>query len=503
MISNLLISVLATPGMALPPAPVNPLLSPVSVGTTVVEDGDAAKAIAAAGEDVAKLLELADAWKKEGKKAEAKLAWNRVIEIDENNETARKGLRHQFYDGKWFKSYSAMSKYRRAEAKRMAEQGFSRYNDEWVKTTDLPYLRMGWAKDAQGNWADPYNIAQAEHEAKMIAEGRQLRPEDSCWVHPDDFDKWSEGKWKIGEEWVSVEEANKHRAQTGQWWRARTDHFDTLTTCDYDVMMNARHVPEVAYPDLVRLYGKQPTRRPEVVVFRSMEQYNLFASGSQELQQQPAEASGFSSLHYAYFADAWYDVVSQPPRFLGTGVAYWDNSEPNIAAFGPFSIRHAAGLAYAEAITPSINTISAAIAGGTPPDLAAFWAEKPIPRWMFYGGAAYVDRFIIDKQAEDTNWIRTWTASGLRKGGELDSLETILAFDLSLDRLDASTRLIFEAGLVVAFILDGGCEPVIEKHKLYKAALTRRPEKAAEAAQELQAALIANEGAFKEFFKGL
>ncbi len=503
MISNLLLTVLASPGMTLPPVALNPLLNPVLVGASAQDDGAAAKAIADAGEDVAKLLALADAWNEKSKKAEAKLAWTRVLELDDMNETAHKGLRHQFYDNQWFTSYSAMSKYRRAEAKLKADQGFSRYNDEWVKTDDLPYLQMGWAKDVQGNWADPYAIRQAEHEAKMAAEGRQLRPEDSTWVHPDDFAKWTEGKWKVGEEWVSTEEANAYHSKPGQWWRTRTDHFDTLTTCDYETMMNARHVPEVAYPDLVRLYGKKPDHRPEVVVFRSMAQFNMFAQGSQEQQMPPAENSGFSSLHYAYFADAWYDVVSQSPRFVGTGVAYWDTSEPNIAAFGPFSIRHAAGLAYAEAITPSINTISAAIAASTAPDQAAFWAEKPVPRWLYYGGAAYVDRFIIDKQAEDPNWIRTWTASGLKKGGELDSLENILAFDLSLDRLEASTRLIFESGLVVAFILDGNCEEVVAKHNQYKAALTRKPEAAPAAMEELQAAVIANEKAFKAFYAGL
>ncbi|MFT7484905.1 MAG: hypothetical protein ACI9F9_000750, partial [Candidatus Paceibacteria bacterium] len=108
------------------------------------EEIDAPQEIAAAGDDIEKVLELARTWKTDGKSKEAKLAFTRAVELDDANEEAHKGLRHHFYDSQWFTSYSAMSKYRREETKRKADEGFSRLGDDWVLTADLPFLRMGW-----------------------------------------------------------------------------------------------------------------------------------------------------------------------------------------------------------------------------------------------------------------------------------------------------------------------------------------------------------------------
>jgi hypothetical protein len=498
MISNILLSLLATPGMTLPTPPSSP--APVA-NTTISTALDTAADIAAAGEDVAKLLELADAWKKDGKNSEAKLAFARVLELDDSNEKAHKGLRHQFYDNQWFKSYSAMSKYRRAEAKRMASEGFSKLNDEWVKTDDLPYLRMGWAKDEAGNWADPSVLEQAKLEAKMIADGFKMRNEDSSWVHPDDFPKWEAGQWKCGDDWVSVEEANAYHSTRDQWWNYRSTNFTVLATCDYETTRWAAWYAEQTYKDLVKIFGLKPKGRPEVVVFPNIEQFNAFAAGSPQ-KQQPAEASGFSSLHYAYFADAWYDMASQTPRFKGTGVAYWDTKNEAMSPFGKHSIRHAAGLAYAEAITPSVKTISAAIAAQDAPELTDFWAEKAVPRWLFYGGASYVDRYFVDSTADNKYWAREWSLSNVLSSGKVDPLPKIFAFELSLEAIDASTRLITEAGLVVSFIMDGACAPVIAKHRAYKAALRKGNEEAAVAIKVLQDEILANQAAFNKYVNG-
>ena len=462
---------------------------------------DASQQIAAAGEDVAKLLELATAWKGAGKKDEAKAAFLRIIEIDPNHEEARKGLRHHQYDGKWFESYSALSKYRREESKRKAEEGFSRFGDEWVLTDELPFLRLGWVKGSDGKFVDPSIARELEHEKEMLAEGRQLRSEDSSWVHPDDFPKWQEGLWKCGEEWVSLDEANAYHADINHWWRARGEHFEVLSTCNEETTRTARWHADGAFGDLVRICGLQPSGRPQVVVLKSMVEFNAFAAGDQAGGRQAAEVSGFSSLHYAYFADAWYDLASQPPRYLGTGVSYWDTSDQAMAPFGKHSVRHAAGLAYLEAITPSINTLGTAISGGQPPALDAFWAEKPIPRWLFYGAASYVERYYSDPHADDPLQIRRWALSNLTNAGELASLETVFAFELSLDNQEPSTRLILQAGAVVAFMLDGNCGSVIEKHRALKAALKSGADSAA-ALEGLQKALIDNKDAFEAFCAG-
>jgi len=235
-----------------------------------------------------------------------------------------------------------------------------------------------------------------------------------------------------------------------------------------------------------------------VVVFNGIDQFNMFAAGDQASQLQPAEVSGLSSLHYAYFADAWYDPTTQPPEYLGTGVAYWDAKDPALAPFGKHSVRHAAGLAYLETIRPSVMTISEAIVGGAPPDLEAFWNEKQIPRWLIYGAASYVERFYKDDEGSDPWAIRAWAISNLKSGGKLDKLDDIFEFGITLEDIEGSTRMIHEAGLLVSFMLDGECQPVIEAHEEFKAAL-KSGEDVDKAVDKLQKALKKNEKKLKKF----
>lgn len=495
MITSVLLTLLAAPSS---PAP---CLS-VSLSSVVFQDEvDHTKEIEAAGTDVEKLLELARSWKKDRKSKEAKAAFARVLELDEENAEAHKGLRHQRYDNQWFKSYSAMAAYRREETKRMEEKGLAKFGDEWVPMSDVPYLKMGWAKDANGAWDDPYFIAKAEHATAMLAEKRELRAEDSSWVLPADFSKWQAGLWQVGEEWVSVEEANTYHAEIDNRWLTRGKHFEVATTCNMDTLLYARWYADLAYPDLVRIFGLEPKHAPQVVVFKNIEQFNIFAAGDGTAGRQPAEASGFSSLHHAYFADAWYDLGSTPPRFLGTGVAYWDIGDEKLSAFGLHSVRHAAGLAYAEAITPSVQAIGEAISAGAPPDLGEFWAEKAVPRWLFYGGASYVERFFKDEGKNDPWWARTWSVSNIVSAGELDALDSIFEFGLSLDAIPESTRMINEAGLIVSFIMDGECAPVKAAHEAFKKALMAG-EDTEETIKALQDSIIENKAAFDGYVTG-
>jgi len=112
-----------------------------------------------------------------------------------------------------------------------------------------------------------------------------------------------------------------------------------------------------------------------------------------------------------------------------------------------------------------------------------------------------VERYYRDAEAENPWWAREWSVSNLRKEGDIDPLKTIFDFALSLEKIEASTRLISEAGLVVSFILDGGCVPVTQAHAAYKASL-RAGRETKKALEGLQEALVANQAAFDEYILG-
>jgi len=184
---------------------------------------------------------------------------------------------------------------------------------------------------------------------------------------------------------------------------------------------------------------------------------------------------------------------------MGTGVAYWDTKDATLNAFGKHAVRHAAGLAYIEAIDASWLAISEAIVAQSQVDPATFWGEKKIPRWMRYGAASYVERYYEDKDVQADPWqVRKWAVTNLMAGGGLRKLDDIFAMELSLEDIEGSTRMIHEAGLLVSFMLDGGCEKVVEAHQAFKEVLMKG-EDTAEAVEELQKVLKKNEKDLKKY----
>lgn len=459
-----------------------PSLAPVPYAAPIPavsqEEGDAEAKIAACGDDVAKLVELAVAFKEGDDRASSRLAYERVLEIDANHEAAHKALRHHFYDDQWFTSYAALSKYRRAEAKRMKDEfGLVRYNDEWVSEKELPYIRMGWVKpEGSETYVNPAKAEKAAMVAAKVEEGYQQRAEDSTWIAPADFDKWQQKMYMIGDEWVTEAEANAHHAEIGQWWKYRGEHFVAYSTCDVAASAWIAWWADKTYEDLVRIYGVEPEEKPVFACLTSLAQYNNFAAGDQNAQRQPSESTGFSSCHFSYVADVWFDISNpQAPEYVGGGVAFYDVNDPQMKPWGQYSVRHAAALSYAESIDRAWNTISQFLSGGqgggggVSPD--QMWNEKRIPRWLVYGAAAYVERFGEDKNVAEGGdpWaIRAWAMGQIGSGGKLSPLEDIFSMTLDLNDLQGSGRLIHQGGIVTAFMMDGDCAPVTAAHREFR-----------------------------------
>jgi len=474
MIAALLLSVLPVPNTASLPS------VPVLQDSGTAQDSGAADVdaqIAAAGEDVSKLMELAKTFSSGGDRDAAKKVYERVIEIDPNHEEAHKALRHHFYDNQWFTSYAELSKYRREETAKMKEKGLVRWKDEWVAEADKPYLDMGWVKGENGKWADPVAAARDKQVAEWKAKGYQYRADDSSWVAPEDMAHWNASLWKCGDEWVDMEKANAYHSQIGQWWQKDGEHFVAWSTCDWEGANYAAWYADQIYPDMVRLFGVQPTKKPHFVVLNSLDQYNQAAGGNPPLLP---ETEGISSVHGAYFADGFIvpDQATGAFQYLGCGVSWWDRAG-DMKLWGPYWLRWAAAQSYCEAIDPSWNAISefiAAATGGGQPSANNFWSEKLIPRWMRYGAASYAERFLKDPQAGDGGnpWaIREGSFAKIKENGGMHKVEDIFAFAIDLNDPDNTSRLYQGAGRVVAYLLDGadGDKKLREKHSAFKATL--------------------------------
>ncbi len=480
-----------------------PTFFPVAVASVAQDTLDAK--IAAAGKDVAKLLELAASFVGGPQQDSADKVYKRVIEIDAGNEVARKALRHQQYDGKWFESFAELAKYKRDESAKMKSKGLARFKEEWVPEADVPYLKMGWARDAQGAWVDPAEAARAKQVEDWKAGGHQFRADDNSWIAPEDFEKWTALQWKCGDAWVDMAKANEFHAKIEQPWELVGEHYEVWSTCDWEGANLARWHADKTHPELVRIFGVEPAQKPHFFVLNGLQQYNQAAGNTPIL----IETEGISSLHGAYFADAFFDFGAKPPQFLGCGVSYWDRKDSKVGMWGPYWLRWAAAQSFVDAIDPSWSAVADRVADGGRGDLAAysapFWNEKKIPRWLRYGAASYVERFMKNPEAAEGSdpWVlRTFACSEIKKAGGLHKLDDIFAFRLDVNDIPGSSRLYQEAGLLVAYLLDGAetDKELADKHAAFKTSLKSGPKADVTAAGvALQKTLAKHEKDIKTF----
>jgi hypothetical protein len=390
---------------------------------------------------------------------------------------------------------------RKEEEKRAKEQGLVEYEGQWVRPEEIPLIEKGYVKDETGAWIDP----EAQ---KKLADGWVLQ--DLEWIPPDEKENIERGLWKCGDQWLSLEDANAYHATVEQCWKIPGQHFVVYSTCDRKTAERALREADDAFTDLVRIYGVQPMERPHFLLLNSREQYGRFAAGDPGSQRPGAESRGLSSVHGAFFADLWFDLAEK--KFLGAGVSYWDVDDERDNAFGRLWARHAAGQSFAEAIDPSTETLNKLFgsmgAGGYSPD--SFWDEKLLPPWFRWGAATYVERYAVDKSAagaQNPYQLREWSVSNIQAAGGLDPLDAIFTFGVTVDDPQGSSKLINEAGLLVAFVVDGGCAPVEKAHEDLREAIqeARKDPKEAKdvprAAAKLEKILKSKEDELRAFAK--
>ena len=467
---------------------------PAASSTSSQENSEYEQKRKAAGDDPAKLWEVYQWCKGKGLEKEGRSTLRQILKVDRDHKEANEALGNVFHDGKWFPSQKKVDEYKaEKEEKEAKEKGLVRFKGEWVPKEDLPFLQKGLVKNEAGEWVD----AEAE---KKRAEG--WVKQDFTWVSPEEKPHLEKGEWKCGDKWVSLEEANLFHSDPQHGWRIPGDHFTLITTCDREVAtQKVQKTLEFAWEDLVRVFGKAPDAPVTVAVFRDQAQYEAYAGGDQDAGVGPTESHGISSIHYAYFADLGVDYDAQ--ALLPMGVSYWDASTENGNRWANHAVRHALGQSFVDAMDPSTKTIEKA-RETQEMDPKVFWAEKKLPSWMRWGASAYAERYFVDTLVGvggNSRWAREWSVSNIVGRGGLRSLKEIFECDVTFEGGPDSQKLINEVGLVMAFILDGECEPVKAKFKTLQEAIAEGKEARAItlAANAVQAEVEKHETELRKF----
>lgn len=344
----------------------------------------------------------------------------------------------------------------------------------------------GRTRNEDGDWL-------TAEEQKRLKDG--WTRQDLEWVSPEDVENAKQGKWKCGDKWLTLDEANEYHSKVGTWWRLRGQHFDVYSTCKRDVALEAVKETDSTFAHLERIFGRVPPMRPIVLVLNSGEQYNSFANGD---GRSSPDLRGLSSAHGAFFAELWNEPFERG-SYAGAGVGYLDASSDAGWSYGRTFVRHAAGQSFAEALDPSVETVATLTSKRWKPDelATAFWGEKKLPQWFRYGAAAYVERYFQDPTSRDPKSLLKWSVQNIANKGGLDPLKKVWGFEFGGDA-QADAKLINECGLIVAFALDGGVASVGQKLAEVRAAL-KTGKNLDKALAALEDELKKNEAKLREF----
>ena len=310
----------------------------------------------------------------------------------------------------------------------------------------------GYTLERRGRWVRNENLRASRQGWSLL---------DLDYLSPAEDELAAQGLFPCGPDWMPLEDADDYHSRLLRWWKTpsleEAPLFAAYSTCSRETTLRALSAMGGAALGVERLFGVRPELPAAVILLRSNVQYNAFAASSAEAGSVPPESSGLSAIHYSFLCDTWFDEADQD-RFVGAACCYWDDSTSGGEAWGPFAARHAAALAWVEALDPSPAALRRWRASSDRTDFPSqeFWAEKRIPSWLRYGAAGYCERFFVDPSAEDPLGVRRWSLDELRSSGALFPLETLFQFDVNPREVGHSRKLLLQAGAVVAFLLDGG-----------------------------------------------
>ena len=476
MICTLLLALAPAPLAAPLPASPRPC-----VQDPVDRDEEYERRLDAAGDDVDDLWALYLWCASFDMARESRTVARKIVRLDEFHRPAREALGHIEHDGRWFKNERERDKYiEEKEEEEALARGWVRWEDQWVDPDDIPFLERGLVRAPDGMWVTTDDLEKIE--------AGWLR-QDLVWIDPAEADKVDQGLWKCGDEWLPIDEANEYHATRRNWWAIPSDHLVVYTTCDRAVAMTGMRHMELAYRDLVRIYGQSPAAPLNVAVVRSVQQYNQFAQG---------DPLGYSSIYGSYFPVDWIDQDERV--FYAGGVAVWNASTPEDDRWGSLHSRFAVGLSFAQAIDPSPEALSAlGRSSSAELDIQDFYEEKQLPPWFTLGSSMYVSRFFIDI-GSNANWAREWSTGSVASRGGLLPLREVFQLPIGVGDGEGESveRRLLQSGLLMAFLLDGESAEVREAHAKLKDAL-RRDRKVDDAVEELQDVLMEHEDAFRAF----
>ncbi|MEM7307487.1 MAG: hypothetical protein AAF682_12490 [Planctomycetota bacterium] len=465
------------------------------VDWTARRDAEYERRLDEAQKSASKLWELHEWCASSDRPRQARLALERLLRREPDHAEARAALGHRRFGEHWLASAEAAERFERGQQDATAEaRGHVKHKTLWLHPADRERVSKGLTKD----WID--GVWLNARDRRRVTQG--WARQDLAWIPAKEALQVDRGLFLVNDEWLTLAAANRRRAKIDAMWRIPCGDVLVHSTADREVARRAAEEMSRAIDDLRLAFGVEPPLPLPVAVLRDEEQYDRFAFGDPDGRRRATHAGRLHALHSAFFAESWFPPEDGRRTYRGMGVCYWDPLAPHGDLYGVHSARLAVGLSYADAIDPSPKAVRGAAGDGPGPEYYAdFLAEKRLPGWLRYGGAVYAERYFRDRRVGpdgDPWWARKWSVDNLRNQGGLRPLDEVFALELDPGQRDDGRKLLIEAGLLLAFAIDGGCEPVSAAHADLKRALAGDRLHANDV-KAFAAALAAHEGELRAF----
>ncbi len=442
----------------------------VTEANSPLDNSEFVTALASFDGDAAKLWTLYETCTAEAEVEAARITLRHILRLAPNDVRARNALGFVGAEGLWFDDPLALERHQLGQQEENAKaKGHVQSKLGWIHRDERALANKGMQKDfATGQWLTSRDV-------RRVDDGWSRQ--DLEWIEPEEAANVDNGLWRIDGEWVEESEANVRRSRIDSMWTIPRPEVVLHSTADRGVSLWAAREMGRAIQDLRRVFGAEPVLPLDVAMLRDEEQYDRFAFGAPDGRRRATHAGRLQVVHHAFFAESWFALEDGKRAYRGMGVCYWDTLAPYGDLYGVHAARLAVGLSYVDALDPSPKAVRKALAKG--PNAAyydSFLAEKKLPAWLRYGAAVYAERYFHDTSvvagdSRDPWWARAWSLDNLRERGGMRPLDAVFAFEVDPSDRDDGQKLLLEAGLLVAFVVDGECAPVTAAHDAFKQAM--------------------------------
>ncbi len=353
-----------------------------------------------------------------GMAADAKRLYQQVLKLAPDHEGANAALGFEKVDGKWLPAKEAAAARKKAMAAEYAAKGFVEVDGVWVDKAEVDDAKRGVFRH------EGETVTKEEKLALMS--GRVRHPETGELIDAKDLERAQNRYFPIGSEgrWVDEKEANTYHSDLKRPWIVRSGHCTIVSTLELSALEEVRRQADRGVLAVEALFGgvrPVPANRPVLLVAATEAEYREFGQAFGE----GSDAAGAFLMR----EEAKMRVPLQGE--VRTGICYF------IKGMGPFYVRHAAAIAYANAI---------AVERGI-----------DLPLWALHGIGALASRFENDSDAG-------WFGKALAQRGGARNLKAFFAgFAISGEMEPTEISIaIYQAGLMFAFAMKGGEPKVTE-----------------------------------------